>query len=412
MDWHALLLLSAPGSTQALRTDEELDELPPAASGLRLDRRTLLAGNLLSASRIVQARPQLLWRQACGGNALGKSTQGLRTNGKIDKPPPAASILRLKRRNRPGIVVVAAFVIHQISCADEIFCAACSLGKPRLKAPVWHCQVHTGGVVLLAGTTKLQEMLLDDLAPPPSRSECKGGAAGITGPGLHEVAAASIADPYLLIYLTNGGAALLRADADKGARPACLKQTLHTLHTISLLDSGQCCTDSHASWVLSAASQAPSGEVPCQGCWSGHRSRQRCSPQRAGRPSPPAASTWTPAAGCRPGWSPRTWGSWTTRRHPQAHLACSAWWRAPAGCSRCMRCRACSCSPSFTTCPTGRRYCSSVSQRAPHMVPCSRASLTTAPLAVQPRSRQALSTRPRRCAGTAVRSRGVGSSGP
>ena len=59
MDWHALLLLSAAGGTQALRTDEELDELPPAASGLRLDRRTLLAGNLLSASRIVQARPSL-----------------------------------------------------------------------------------------------------------------------------------------------------------------------------------------------------------------------------------------------------------------------------------------------------------------------------------------------------------------
>lgn len=57
MDWHALLLLSAAGGTQALRTDEELDELPPAASGLRLDRATLLAGNLLSASRIVQARP-------------------------------------------------------------------------------------------------------------------------------------------------------------------------------------------------------------------------------------------------------------------------------------------------------------------------------------------------------------------
>lgn len=60
MDWHALLLLSAAGGTQALRTDEELDELPPAASGLRLDRATLLAGNLLSASRIVQARPSLL----------------------------------------------------------------------------------------------------------------------------------------------------------------------------------------------------------------------------------------------------------------------------------------------------------------------------------------------------------------
>ncbi|KAK9839426.1 hypothetical protein WJX81_001424 [Elliptochloris bilobata] len=57
MDWHAFLLMAAPGGTKALRTDEELDELPPTAAGLRLDRRTLLAGNLLSASRIIQVHP-------------------------------------------------------------------------------------------------------------------------------------------------------------------------------------------------------------------------------------------------------------------------------------------------------------------------------------------------------------------
>lgn len=89
-----------------------------------------------------------------------------------------------------------------------------------MQVAMWRCQVHTGGVVLLAGTTKLQEMLLDDLAAPASHAERAGLAASITDPSLQQVAAASIADPFLLLHLTNGSAILLRANADEGASPA------------------------------------------------------------------------------------------------------------------------------------------------------------------------------------------------
>lgn len=246
-------------------------------------------------------------------------------------------------------------------CRAVVGPASSTLSKYLLttdkQVPMWRCQVHTGGVVLLAGTTKLQEMLLDDLGAPAAHAEHAGLAASITNPSLHQVAAASIADPYLLLHLTNGAAVLLRANAGEGASPACLEQTSHPALICGFAGLARTPVCTHVP-----ASNSTHREVPCQGCWRDRRSRQRCSPQRPRRLSQPAASTWTPAAGCRPAWNPRTSGSWTTRRRPRAHPACSAWRRAPAGCCRCTRCPACSCWPSLGACLMGCRCCSCVSQ--------------------------------------------------
>ena len=58
--YHAFLLVSTRAATKVLRTGEELDELSAQQADFVLDSRTVFAGNLLQASRIVQvahARP-------------------------------------------------------------------------------------------------------------------------------------------------------------------------------------------------------------------------------------------------------------------------------------------------------------------------------------------------------------------
>ena len=52
--YHAFLLVSTRAATKVLRTGEELDELSAQQADFVLDSRTVFAGNLLQASRIVQ----------------------------------------------------------------------------------------------------------------------------------------------------------------------------------------------------------------------------------------------------------------------------------------------------------------------------------------------------------------------
>ncbi len=61
-------------------------------------------------------------------------------------------------------------------------------------------QVCPRGVFLLSGTTRVQELPLKDLVGLTNTS--------ITG--------ASIADPFVLLHLSSGNAALLQADEDDG----------------------------------------------------------------------------------------------------------------------------------------------------------------------------------------------------
>ena len=52
--YHAFLLVSMRTGTKVLRTGEDLDELSAQQADFVLDSRTVFAGNLLQASRIVQ----------------------------------------------------------------------------------------------------------------------------------------------------------------------------------------------------------------------------------------------------------------------------------------------------------------------------------------------------------------------
>ena len=52
--YHAFLLVSTRTGTKVLRTGEDLDELSAQQAEFVLDSRTIFAGNLLQASRIVQ----------------------------------------------------------------------------------------------------------------------------------------------------------------------------------------------------------------------------------------------------------------------------------------------------------------------------------------------------------------------
>ena len=54
--YHAFLLVSTRTGTKVLRTGEDLDELSAQQAEFVLDSRTILAGNLLQASRIVQVQ--------------------------------------------------------------------------------------------------------------------------------------------------------------------------------------------------------------------------------------------------------------------------------------------------------------------------------------------------------------------
>ncbi len=53
-EYHAFLLVGMRTGTKVLRTGEDLDELSAQQADFVLDSRTVFAGNLLQASRIVQ----------------------------------------------------------------------------------------------------------------------------------------------------------------------------------------------------------------------------------------------------------------------------------------------------------------------------------------------------------------------
>lgn len=54
--WHAFLVLTVGKGTKVLQTGEELSEMQPSQVDFVLDKPTILAGNLLSWARSVQAR--------------------------------------------------------------------------------------------------------------------------------------------------------------------------------------------------------------------------------------------------------------------------------------------------------------------------------------------------------------------
>ena len=66
-------------------------------------------------------------------------------------------------------------------------------------------QVHAHGVVLLSGSTRVQDLPLQDLIGLSSTS----------------IVAACVADPYLLLHLSSGNALLLYADASHGGPCHC-----------------------------------------------------------------------------------------------------------------------------------------------------------------------------------------------
>lgn len=76
-------------------------------------------------------------------------------------------------------------------------------------------------VVLLAGSSKQAETTVQQLMAPAeaptgvqgekaATAALPGNAAGV------EILAASVADPYLLLHLSNGSAALLKGSLDSG----------------------------------------------------------------------------------------------------------------------------------------------------------------------------------------------------
>ena len=72
-------------------------------------------------------------------------------------------------------------------------------------------QVCAEGFKVLAGTTGLQEVAVEALAPAPTLGPGSRGRTLLTG--------ASFCDPYLLLQLSSGHAVLLCANPDSGARP-------------------------------------------------------------------------------------------------------------------------------------------------------------------------------------------------
>lgn len=76
-------------------------------------------------------------------------------------------------------------------------------------------------VVLLAGSSKQAETTVQQLLAPPREPTGvqgeKAAAAALPGnvAGV-EILAASVADPYLLLHLSNGSAVLLKGSLDTG----------------------------------------------------------------------------------------------------------------------------------------------------------------------------------------------------
>ncbi len=71
-------------------------------------------------------------------------------------------------------------------------------------------QVLAKGLLLLAGTARVQELLLRDLV----------------GLGNTSIVGASVADPYVLLHLSSGNAVLLQANQEEGTLHAALLTAL------------------------------------------------------------------------------------------------------------------------------------------------------------------------------------------
>ncbi len=250
MDWHALLLMALPGGTKALRTDEELDELPPAAAGLRLDSATLLAGNLLSAARIVQAR---------------------RPRARRARPAP---------RPRPGCP----------RRSTEHPARSSRGGRQPAPAPCRWAQVPRGASGAGAPSGRGRAGGHHQAAGgAPGRCGARAGGAGRHrrgGVGGRPVPAA----PHVRRRRRAAGD---RCGGRCGGR---------TLSHVSFDRLRGCSSPPCACVLRCGRSRARErGARAAQGCWLARRSRARCGRRRAGASSPPAACLRTPAAGCRRG---------------------------------------------------------------------------------------------------------------
>lgn len=78
-------------------------------------------------------------------------------------------------------------------------------------------------VVLLAGSSRQAETTVQDLIVPPEaptgvQSERAAAAAHPRNVAGVAILAASAADPYVLLHLSNGSAALLKGSLDAGAQ--------------------------------------------------------------------------------------------------------------------------------------------------------------------------------------------------
>ena len=109
-------------------------------------------------------------------------------------------------------------------------------------AEVYLClnvQVCSDVVVLLAGSSRQAETTVQQLmAPPEAPTSIQGEKAAVAAlpdnaAGV-EVLAASVADPYLLLHLSNGSAALLKGSLESGA-PHVLPVHLISAINFSLL---------------------------------------------------------------------------------------------------------------------------------------------------------------------------------
>ena len=101
-------------------------------------------------------------------------------------------------------------------------------------------QVCSEKVVLLAGSSKQAETTVQDLVSPPEaptgvQSE-RAAAAALPGnlAGV-EILAASAADPYVLLHLSNGSAALLKGSLDTGQSSLVTSSCVRLLITSSAI---------------------------------------------------------------------------------------------------------------------------------------------------------------------------------
>ena len=96
------------------------------------------------------------------------------------------------------------------------------LFRAKSAKQAWILQVCPDRVILLAGSSKQAETTMHELIAPPEeptgvQSEKAAVAALPSNVAGVKILAASAADPYILLHLSNGSAALLQGSLESGA---------------------------------------------------------------------------------------------------------------------------------------------------------------------------------------------------